>query len=211
MRLRRPAARSRARFPAGFEATFRYALLDPDADVAAEAAAFRAPFAHLALLVQIPGVDVVARVESEKGSALTARERAILDERLVAARAWLDAYAPEAARLAVHRDAVPAEAERLDPDQTAFLLALADAATTELPAGGDDWQSAIFAAASGMSLPAGRAFAALYLAFLGRTNGPRAGWLLASLDPRFVVTRLRDAAGAAAVGGADATPVGGAA
>ena len=44
--------------PPGFEATFRYSLLDPDADVAAEAAAFRPAFAHLALLVQIPGVDV---------------------------------------------------------------------------------------------------------------------------------------------------------
>src|SRR4029077_7670143 len=56
--------------PAGHEATFRYALLDPDADLAAEAAAFRAAFAHLALLVQVPGVDVVGRVESEKGSPL---------------------------------------------------------------------------------------------------------------------------------------------
>ena len=70
----------------------------PDADVAAEAAAFRPAFAHLALLVQIPGVDVAARVEAEKGSALTARERAILDERVAAARAWLEAYAPERAR-----------------------------------------------------------------------------------------------------------------
>ena len=39
------------------------------------------------------------------------------------------------------------------------------------------------------------AFAALYLAFLGRINGPRAGWLLASLDRAFVIQRLRDAAG----------------
>ncbi len=31
--------------------------------------------------------------------------------------------------------------------------------------------------------------------FLGRTNGPRAGWLLASLDPTFVLGRLREAAG----------------
>jgi len=35
----------------------------------------------------------------------------------------------------------------------------------------------------------------LYVAFLGRTNGPRAGWLLASLDPGFVVERLRAGAG----------------
>jgi lysyl-tRNA synthetase class I len=35
----------------------------------------------------------------------------------------------------------------------------------------------------------------LYAAFLGRTNGPRAGWLLASLEPVFVLERLRAAAG----------------
>jgi lysyl-tRNA synthetase class I len=33
----------------------------------------------------------------------------------------------------------------------------------------------------------------LYAAFLGRSNGPRAGWLLASLEPAFVIARLRDA------------------
>ena len=66
--------------------------------------------------------------------------------------------------------------------------------------GGDAWQNAIFSAAAATDLPAGRAFAALYSAFLGRTNGPRAGWLMASLDPGFVIDRLR--AAAAAQGGA---------
>ena len=37
--------------PPGYEATFRYSLLDSGADVAAEAAAFRPAFSHLALLV----------------------------------------------------------------------------------------------------------------------------------------------------------------
>ena len=49
-----------------------------------------------------------------------------------------------------------------------------------------------------LASPAGLAvdrFGALYIAFLGRTNGPRAGWLLASLEPGFVVDRLRAAAG----------------
>jgi lysyl-tRNA synthetase class I len=43
------------------------------------------------------------------------------------------------------------------------------------------------------------AFAAIYLAFLGRTNGPRAGWLLASLDPASSSTAARG--GEAPVGG----------
>ena len=51
-----------------------------------------------------------------------------------------------------------------------------------------------FTTAGDLELPAGRAFDAIYRAFLGRTNGPRAGWLLASLDPDFVATRLREAA-----------------
>jgi len=180
--------------PPGYDATFRYSLLDPNADVVAEAWAFRPAFAHLAMLVQIPGVDVAARIEAEKGSPLTELERAILDERVAAARAWLEAYAPDRARLAVRHDGLPPDVDALEDDQRAFLAALAAAAATDPPAGGDAWQSAIFEAGTATDVPPGRAFAALYLAFLGRTNGPRAGWLLASLDPAFVVGRLREAA-----------------
>jgi lysyl-tRNA synthetase class 1 len=188
--------------PPGYEATFRYSLVDPTAAVAAEAAAFRPAFAHLALLVQIPGVDVGTRIEAEKGSPLTAREREILNERAAAARGWLETYAPERARITVRHDALPTEAETLDADQRAYLASLADAVVAEPPSGGDAWQAAIYAASEAAGLSPGRAFAALYLAFLGRTNGPRAGWLLAGLDPAFVIARLREAAGApATVGG----------
>ncbi len=54
--------------PSGHESIFRYSLLDPAADVAAAAEGFRPAFAHLALLVQVPGVDVHDRVVAEKGS-----------------------------------------------------------------------------------------------------------------------------------------------
>jgi lysyl-tRNA synthetase class 1 len=94
------------------------------------------------------------------------------------------------------RATVPEGVADLAPEEKAFLGALAESA----PAAGSDgetWQSAIFTTASARELPAGRAFKALYVAFLGRTNGPRAGWLLASLDRSFVVERLRAAAAAA--------------
>ena len=58
----------------------------------------------------------------------------------------------------------------------------------EPPDGGDAWQAAIFdRRQAATTCHRGRAFAAIYLAFLGRPNGPRAGWLLASLDRDFVV------------------------
>jgi lysyl-tRNA synthetase class 1 len=179
----------RGELPAGYEATFRYSLVDPAADVAAEAAAFRPAFSHLALLLQVPGVDVAARVEAEKGSELAPRELEVLAERTAAARAWLDTYAPERAIVAVQQQ-LPAVVNELDAAQRQLLERLASVEAGS----GDEWQAAIFTTAEQVGLPAGRAFDAIYRAFLGRTNGPRAGWLLASLDPDFVETRLREAA-----------------
>ncbi len=182
--------------PSGHESIFRYSLLDPDADVRAAADAFRPPFGHLALLVQVPGVDVRARVAAEKGSTLTAAEAAGLQERLSAVRAWLDAYAPDRARIEIRRDGVPAEAAQLTTEQRGCLRALAASAAANPPGSGEAWQGAIFAAAAGHGLEAKAAFGAIYAAFLGRPNGPRAGWLLASLDHDFVIRRLMDAGGA---------------
>ena len=184
--------------PADYERLFAYSLLGPSPDVAAAAAAFRPAFAHLALLLQIPGVDIGARMEAEKGAPLTELEAAILVERTASARAWLDSYAPDRARLEIRHDAVPEEVAVLDPVQRAYLAALAAAAEAGMPASGDAWQGLIFSVAAAAELPSGRAFGALYAAFLGRSNGPRAGWLLASLEPAFVVGRLRAAAAVAA-------------
>jgi lysyl-tRNA synthetase class 1 len=174
---------------------FAAVLVDPDADPAAEGAAYRPPFAHLALLLQIPGVDVRAKVEAEKGAPLTPREAQILEERAAAARRWLDGYAPERSRMAVQHAAVPPAAANLDPSQRAALTALSHSLATA-PWDGEALQAAIFDAARAANLPPGRAFAALYAAFLGQSSGPRAGWLLASLDRDFVLERLRAAAAA---------------
>jgi lysyl-tRNA synthetase class 1 len=172
---------------------FAAVLVDPNADPAAEAAAYRPPFAHLALLLQIPGVDVRAKLEAEKGEPLMPREAEILEERVAAARRWLEGYAPERSRLAVQRDALPPLAAELDPSQRATLASLATALESAAW-DGEAIQAAIFDAARAANLPPGRAFAALYAAFLGQSSGPRAGWLLASLDRDFVLERLRAAA-----------------
>ena len=187
----------RGELPPDHERVFTYSLVEPNADVASEAATYRPAFSHLALLEQIPGVDVVERVTAEKGAGLSQREQEILEERRQAARAWLASYAPDSARIAV-RDDLPAEAVGLTDAQRDYLAALADAAAVETQASGDAWQALIFDTAKQRGLAAGDAFRAVYAAFLGRSNGPRAGWLVASLDPQFVIERLRQAASAGA-------------
>jgi lysyl-tRNA synthetase class 1 len=182
----------RGELPADHERLFALSMVDAGADVAAEAAAYRPAFSHLALLEQIPGVDVAERIAAEKAAPLTPRETEILEQRRMAARAWLQAYAPERARLAVQRDRLPTAAGDLDDVQRGYLGALADA-VDGVEWTGEALQGAIFATAKEHDLPAGRAFEALYRAFLGRPSGPRAGWLLAALDREFVLGRLHEA------------------
>jgi lysyl-tRNA synthetase, class I len=193
--------------PQGFGNVFRYSLLDPMADYEAEAARFRFPFSHLATLIQIPGVDVSAAAAEEKGADLDDSEAAALQRRIAAATRWLEHFAPDDAKIAV-QTTLPAESADLDAMDRAFLAALSERAKElvadrgglagpAVAADGDAWQAAIFETATEGGLKAGRAFRALYLAFLGRPNGPRAGWLLAKLEPAFVVERLREAASAA--------------
>jgi lysyl-tRNA synthetase class 1 len=173
---------------------FKYSLIDAAADVAATAAAYRPPFLHLSLILQA-GKDPTDYFTQEKGGPLSDAEQATLRERVDAVRAWLDGYAPDSARYEVARDEVPPEVARLADEQRLYLTALARAASEQNPASGVAWQALIFDIATAAGLPAGRAFGALYIAFLGRPNGPRAGWLLASLDAEFVIQRLREAGG----------------
>jgi lysyl-tRNA synthetase class 1 len=105
---------------------------------------------------------------------------------------------------------VPSAAGDLHQDQRAFLAELSKAAAAQRPTTGDGWQDLIFRVAKAGEASPRRAFEAIYRAFLGRENGPRAGWLLASLDPEFVERRAWEASGWTAAGpGADPMPVGG--
>ncbi|MFI5255019.1 MAG: lysine--tRNA ligase, partial [Candidatus Limnocylindrales bacterium] len=158
----------RGELPPSPERIFKASLVDAGADATVEAGLFRPPFRHLALLVQVPGVDLEARVTAEKGSPLDAAEDAILAQRIAVARAWLADFAPDRYRVEVREDGLPAEADKLDAEQHAYLLARAAAAAAERPATGDAWQDLIFRTAQAAGVPSGWAFAALYTAFLGR-------------------------------------------
>ncbi len=183
----------RGELPPDAPRLFAASLVDPDADPAVAATLGRVPFAHLALLVQVPGVDVAERAAAEKGSELNGAEQALLAERVAAARAWLAIYAPDRSRVAVQQELPPAASELSAADR-AFLGRLADRLAGAVTWTGEALQNELFEAARAVELPARAAFAALYRAFLGQSSGPRAGWLLASLEPVFVLERLRSAA-----------------
>jgi lysyl-tRNA synthetase class 1 len=196
----------RGELPADFERIFRLSLVDADADPAVEAARFRPAFRHLTMLVQVPGVDLEARVAAEKGAPLDDAEKAILAERAGVARTWLEGWAPDRYQVSV-RDDLPAEASELIEVQGLFLGDLATGAASEHPVGGDAWQDLIYRSGQARGVSSRDSFAAVYAALLGRSNGPRAGWLLASLEESFVVERLQAAAAAVSAAAAASSAV----
>lgn len=185
----------RGELPPDPERIFALSLPNAEADPMTEAGRYRPPFAHLAVLLQVPGPDIMDRLAAEKGTPLDDAEKDLALERIEAARAWLEHFAPPEARLEIQYDALPGSASTLGDEQRRYLAALADAIEAQAPAGGEAWQALIFETARQLGLRPADAFGAIYRVFLDRPNGPRAGWLLASLDRAFVIGRLRGASG----------------
>ncbi|MFN2484269.1 MAG: lysine--tRNA ligase [Candidatus Limnocylindria bacterium] len=158
---------------------------------------FLPPFAQVATYVQMPGADVAAAIGRHRGAPLDGDANAELQRRTAVAERWLREWAPDRYRFAVS-ESLPDAVQFLDPDQAGVLARLADRLEVARDWEPDALQAAIFESAAAAGVPAVRAFAAVYAAFLGKTGGPRAGSLLGSLTQRFVVERLRSAAGSAA-------------
>ncbi len=150
---------------------------------------FRMRFSKIAYLMQIPSVDLEAEAEKEKGAPLTELDRTELSQRVEEARRWLEAYAPEHYRFEVKRT-LPAIA--LTAAQRALLGRLAEL-IAQRPWPGDELHARIHTLKTEMGLSPKDAFAAIYLAFLGKPSGPQAGWFLAALDRDLVLRRLREA------------------
>jgi lysyl-tRNA synthetase class 1 len=160
---------------------------------------FLPPFVQVATYAQMPAATPAAIAEQigrHRGAALEAHELRELDARLATAERWLPEWAPERIRFSVALDGLPEAAASLTEQQRAYLDALAGTLTESPAWDGEALQTAIFDGARSAGLSANKAFNAIYLALLGRPSGPRAGWLLASLDRTFVTDRLRVAAGA---------------
>lgn len=145
-------------------------------------------FRDVAVWMQDPTLDVLEQAQQAKGSALTDREQSILKERIRYAKTWVKRYAPADYQL-TPKSELPAEAATMTDQQRQFAIEIFNRAIEE------DWsdpqalQQAIFEQAKA-SLGARQGFQALYLALLGKTSGPRAGWLLLATPAELLRQRI---------------------
>jgi lysyl-tRNA synthetase, class I len=149
---------------------------------------------HLLTLLQISAGDTerLRRALIRAGYESDLERWDEIMQRVEYGRKWLDTFADESVKTTLHEDSAPKEAEALSDEQRQLLLELAKV----LEGGADENEihNAIYELMKPLGLDAGKAFAAIYLAFLGKHKGPRAGWFLHSLDPAFAVGRMRELA-----------------
>src|SRR3989344_750163 len=132
-------------------------------------------FSQVAFAVQMPHLDI----EKEFPEA----DKAELAERSEYAKRWLAEYAPEKFIFKL-QDSLPEAARNLPATAKAALKTLHDyiAGSAQMPSGEDLHHK----------LHESKEFKAIYLAFLGKESGPKAGWFLSVLPREFVLKRLQE-------------------
>ncbi len=133
-------------------------------------------FSQVAFVVQMPHMDIYKEFPEA--------DRAELDERAKYAKHWLGQYAPEKFVFKL-QDSLPEGAKSLPDSAKQALKGLRDliAAHDTMPSGEE----------LHAELHKTKEFKAIYLAFLGKESGPKAGWFLSVLPRDFVLGRLTEA------------------
>jgi lysyl-tRNA synthetase class 1 len=162
-------------------------ILSQITDIPAKEKIFLPRFRDVANYLQQPNVEIIKKFEELKGSALTEPEKDILEERIKYAKIWLENYAPKT-EVYEFSEKVPEEARKLDPSQKDYLAEIIRMIEKE-----DDpekLQTMLYSASK--KLGTKKAFAAIYLALIGKNSGPKAAWFLLSLPKNKIIERLRE-------------------
>lgn len=133
-------------------------------------------FQTLAQWVQMPNMEEHIK-----------RER--LEEWAKYARIWVERYAPELEKFIVQKN-IPEQTKKLSDSQKQFLKRISEELQKEWSA--EDFQKNLFEWAKEIGISSKEAFAAIYLSLIGKDHGPKAAWLILSLDKGFVKKRFQE-------------------
>src|SRR3989338_7620675 len=150
-------------------------------------------FSQVVFIVQMPHMDLGEEAEKIKGGALNAEEEAELEERAAYAKKWLAEYAPEKFVFKL-QEALPEAAKNISMAQKKAMRTLCGyiESSTDMP-GGEELHHFLHGLKESEPIAPAELFSAIYLAFLGKPMGPKAGWFLSVLPKEFVEKRLHEA------------------
>jgi lysyl-tRNA synthetase class 1 len=106
------------------------------------------------------------------------------------ARVWVEKFAPEEDKFSIQKT-VPATVQNLTDGQKSFLKRIAQELSGA--SNGEEFQTRIYDLGKELGLNGKESFAAIYLSLIGKDHGPKAAWLILSLDKEFVKKRFNEA------------------
>lgn len=152
-------------------------------------------FSQIVFLVQMPHLQLEQEATRMKGGELTDADREELQLRAAYARAWLAQYAPEAYKYELQYDTVPEPVRLFTDKQKEALADVLDYLEGNDHVDGQELHTTLHDIRTKHDLEPRAFFGALYLSFLGKESGPKAGWFLSVLPREFLINRLQEASG----------------
>ncbi len=150
-------------------------------------------FSQVAFIVQMPHMNLETEAERLKGSPLTESDKTELHERAEYAKRWLAEYAPEKFVFKL-QDEMPEGAKQLsDVQKKAMQTLLGYISNADGMPSGEDLHHFLHGMKESEPIAPADLFSAIYLLFLGKSMGPKAGWFLSVLPKEFVTKRLQEA------------------
>lgn len=153
----------------------------------------------LARAFEISQIDEIKKPPSVKFSVLTQWvQMPNMDEKIKEdgisdwakyARVWVDRFAPEDMKFEIKKE-MPKDLN-LTGVQKQFLGKISEKIDSSKT--GEDFQIEIYELGKELGLGGKEAFQAIYKVLLGKDHGPKAGWLILSLEKEFVINRFKEA------------------
>lgn len=131
--------------------------------------------------------EVLEKMREIKGGKVDDSEIAVLEERIKYAKIWIERYAPNEYRFEMTKK-LPDETKKLSTKQKSYLSKIIPLMEREIDAG--TLQIELYELAKSLNIPTRDAFSSIYMAFIGKSQGPRAGMLLAKFGREKVIERI---------------------
>jgi len=149
-------------------------------------------FSQMAFIAQMPHFDNCEAVEKMKEAPLTEEDKKEVDYRAGYAQNWLKKYAPEDFKYELQEKAVPKAAKNFSAEQKKALGLVLEYIKSQKELDGQLLHTRLHEIKSECNIDPKELFSAIYLSFLGKDHGPKAGWFLSVLDRKFLEKRLEE-------------------
>jgi len=133
-------------------------------------------FSVLSQWIQMPNMEMEIRKEG-------------LEEWAKYARNWIEKYAPESEKFLVQKE-LPDRARGLSNQQKEYLKKITLGLGKKWNA--EEFQKKLYEWAKELGISSKDAFAAIYVSLIGKDHGPKAAWLILSLNKNFVQKRFKE-------------------